>query len=78
MALGVANLATDFSSRIVTLLAFIAAAASLGLAVELWYVSHRIERSARFVKPHLVGAFHPNPLRDVWRSGSRQAVAVFT
>jgi hypothetical protein len=51
LVLGFASLATDFSSRIVTLLAFIAAAASLGLAVELWYVSHRIERGARFVKP---------------------------
>lgn len=50
-ALGITNLITSFSGGLVTVLAFIACAAGVGLIVELWYVSRRIERAPNFAKP---------------------------
>ena len=51
LAIGLANLATGFSGRTVTVLALIAAVAAVGLALEMWYVSRRIERARKFAKP---------------------------
>lgn len=43
--LGIANLASGFvGGQIWTVVAFVAAVCAVGLAVELWYVSRRIER----------------------------------
>ena len=49
---GIANLISGFlGGGILTVLAFIAAGACLGLALEMRYVSRRIERNANFAKP---------------------------
>ena len=51
LALAVANLAMGFAGGLMTVLAFVAAAAAIGLAAEMWYVSRRIERARSLPEP---------------------------
>ncbi len=51
LALGLANVAVGFSGGVVTILALIAATAAVGLALEMWYVSRRIDRMQNSAKP---------------------------
>jgi hypothetical protein len=51
LVLAVANLAAGFAGGLVTVLAFFAGVVTMGLALEMWYVSRRIDRTQNFAKP---------------------------